>query len=142
MQLVIGGAFAGKRDIVRKKHKEFSWVSSYHNDLLSNWDLKWQSGTTLVLEGWERWVKQQLKKEVEDAVIRVEFSRLFQCFLEEERLRNDCIVLIMLEVGRGIVPIEEDERRFRDLAGWILQDAAKMAEEVQYVWHGMAKRLK
>jgi adenosylcobinamide kinase/adenosylcobinamide-phosphate guanylyltransferase len=142
MQLIIGGAFAGKRDIVRKKHKELSWVSSYHNDLLSDWNQKWRGGTTLVVEGWEKWIKGQLKQEAEDAVIRAEFGRLFQCFLEEERLRSDEIVLIMLEVGRGIVPIEEDERRFRDLAGWILQDAAKMAEEVQYVWHGMSKRLK
>ncbi|MGM0836405.1 MAG: bifunctional adenosylcobinamide kinase/adenosylcobinamide-phosphate guanylyltransferase [Bacillota bacterium] len=142
MQLVIGGAFAGKRDIVRKKHEEFSWISSYYNDLLSDWDQKWRGGTTLVLEGWERWIEDQMKKEAVDAVIRAEFSKFFQSFLEEERLRNDSIVLIMLEVGRGIVPIDKDERRFRDLAGWILQDAAKMAEEVQYVWHGIAKRLK
>ncbi|MGD6830782.1 bifunctional adenosylcobinamide kinase/adenosylcobinamide-phosphate guanylyltransferase [Sutcliffiella halmapala] len=142
MQLVIGGAFAGKRNIVREKDKEFSWVSSYYNDLLSDWDKKWRGGTTLVLEGWERWIEDQMKKEAGDAVIRAEFSKFFQSFLEEERVRNDGIVLIMLEVGRGIVPIDKEERRFRDLAGWILQDAVKLAEEVQYVWHGIAKRLK
>jgi adenosylcobinamide kinase/adenosylcobinamide-phosphate guanylyltransferase len=142
MQLIIGGAFAGKREIVRKKHKEFSWISAYQNDLLSDWNQKWRGGTTLVLEGWEKWIKFQMKQEAGDAVIRAEFNMFFQSFLEEEHLRNDEIVLIMLEVGRGIVPIEKDERRFRDLAGWILQDAAKMAEEIQYVWHGMSKRLK
>lgn len=142
MQLFIGGAFSGKRKIVKEKIVENCWLSSYQGDLLEAWKVKWKKNSTLVLEGWEKWLSSRIKLEESDERIRNEFQSILQLLKEEELKRADEIVLIMLEVGRGIVPISKDERRLRDLAGWILQDATELADEVNYVWHGLSKRLK
>ncbi|UOK56224.1 bifunctional adenosylcobinamide kinase/adenosylcobinamide-phosphate guanylyltransferase [Bacillus sp. OVS6] len=48
----------------------------------------------------------------------------------------------MLETGKGIVPISAEERRMRDLLGWIQQDAAALCNDVYHVWHGMARKIK
>ncbi|WP_404457521.1 bifunctional adenosylcobinamide kinase/adenosylcobinamide-phosphate guanylyltransferase [Sutcliffiella horikoshii] len=143
MQLIIGGAFSGKRSTVRTLHsEELSWVSAYDEHSMTDWKSQWESDTSLVLEGWEQWIMNALPLEQDDDSIRQFFYSFLLESKEEERKRGKGIVLIMLEMGRGIVPVEKQERRLRDLAGWFSQDAAKLADEVYYVWHGMNEQLK
>ena len=142
MQLVIGGAFAGKRKIVREKYERCSWTSAYMGDSLFDWKMKWENDTTLVVEGWEKWISNELTNGKSMNDIRRDCSHLLQGFDLEEKKRNMPIVLVMLEVGRGIVPIQKKDRMLRDLMGWIAQDAVKMSDEVVYVWNGLSKRLK
>ncbi|MCM3439484.1 bifunctional adenosylcobinamide kinase/adenosylcobinamide-phosphate guanylyltransferase [Metabacillus halosaccharovorans] len=142
MQLVLGGAFAGKRKIVKEKQQTFSWVSSYEDGIIWDWKSVWLSDTTLVLEGWEKWILQEIKNNESNNQIRHKFKDLFHCFLEEENQRNSDIIIIMLEMGKGIVPLEKEERRLRDIAGRVAQDAAKLSSQVEYVWNGLSKKLK
>ncbi|WP_404441900.1 bifunctional adenosylcobinamide kinase/adenosylcobinamide-phosphate guanylyltransferase [Sutcliffiella horikoshii] len=143
MQLIIGGAFSGKRSTVRALHsEELSWVSAYDERSLNDWKLQWESDTSLVLEGWEKWIMKALLSEQNDDTIRQFFYLFFSELKEEEQKRGEEIILIMLELGRGIVPIDKQERRLRDIAGWVSQDAAKLADEVYYVWHGLNEQLK
>jgi adenosylcobinamide kinase/adenosylcobinamide-phosphate guanylyltransferase len=142
MQLVIGGAFSGKRKIVRERNPKCNWLSAYNCDRVSEWEASWEKGSSLVLEGWERWVADELEKNENSHEIRKSLQSFFQLLKEEERKRENEIVLIMLEIGRGIVPLQKDERTLRDLAGWIAQDAAQVADEVHYVWNGLAKKMK
>ena len=142
MQLILGGSFAGKRHVVKEKHQAYSWVTSYNNEELWDWKSRWLKDTTLVLEGWENWILQELQNNDSNDEIRDIFYEVFHCLLEEEKKRNNMIVLIMLDMGKGIVPLEKNERRLRDIAGWIAQDAAKLSEQVEYVWNGLSKRLK
>lgn len=142
MQLVLGGAFTGKRKVVKEKHQAISWLSSYHKGELWDWKSKWSKDTTLVLEGWEKWILHEVRNNESNDEIRDKFKRLFHSFVQEEKKRNSSIVLIMLEIGKGIVPLEREERRLRDIAGWIAQDAAQLSEQVEIVWNGLSKRLK
>lgn len=142
MQLVIGGAFSGKRKVVKRRNETCSWVSAYEGDRIVDWITKWEKGSTLVMEGWEKWIAAELKDREHNDEIRNQFNTLFQSLLKEEQNRNEKIVLIMLEVGKGIVPLQKDDRRLRDLAGWIAQDAAHFSTEVDLVWNGLSKRLK
>jgi adenosylcobinamide kinase / adenosylcobinamide-phosphate guanylyltransferase len=142
MQLVIGGAFSGKRKLVKERNRPYSWVSAYEGDQLSDWETKWLDDTTLVLEGWEKWISSELMVSDSNDEIRHRFKALFQVLLEEEKKRNHKLVLVMLEVGKGIVPLHKEDRRLRDLAGWIAQDAAKLSDEVHFVWNGLSKRLR
>lgn len=142
MQLVIGGAFSGKRKIVKGRIRTYSWVSAYEGDIVEDWETKWVEGTTLVIEGFEQWIASRLKKNEVNDDIRKEFNALFHTLIEEEENRNSNIVLIMLDIGKGIVPIEKDVRRLRDIAGWIGQDAAHLSDRVDYVWNGLSKRIK
>lgn len=142
MLLVVGGAFSGKRKIVKERLNHCHWISAYNNDPWESWSEKWEDGTNLVLEGWEKWIEKEMDsgKSLEEVVI------IFQTFIKtvtrEEPCRNTKLVFIMLEMGRGIVPITKKDRELRDASGWILQEAAKQADEVLYVWHGLAKQIK
>ncbi|WP_339146131.1 MULTISPECIES: bifunctional adenosylcobinamide kinase/adenosylcobinamide-phosphate guanylyltransferase [unclassified Sutcliffiella] len=143
MQLIIGGAFSGKRNTVRVLHsRELSWISAYYDHNLNDWKSHWEKDTALVLEGWEQWITDAIQLEQDDDSIRQSFNSSLLELREEEAKRGKEIVLIMLEMGRGIVPVAKQERRLRDIAGWISQDAAKLADEVYYVWHGMNEQLK
>ncbi|WP_423798106.1 bifunctional adenosylcobinamide kinase/adenosylcobinamide-phosphate guanylyltransferase [Neobacillus sp. SAB-20_R2A] len=142
MQLVIGGAFSGKRKVVKANHRTCSWVSAYEGDMVGDWEAKWENGSTLVMEGWEKWIASELQNGENNDEIRWGFRTILKTLLQEEENRKNKIVLIMLEVGKGIVPLQKDERRLRDLAGWIAQDAASVSDEVDFVWNGLVKRVK
>jgi adenosylcobinamide kinase/adenosylcobinamide-phosphate guanylyltransferase len=142
MQLVVGGAYAGKRKIVRQKVDRISWVSSYTGDSLENWKSEWSDDTSLVLEGWERWLAEDLKQGMLLDQVREKYSSMLLTIRAEEHRRKSNVLFIMLEMGRGIVPMNEEERKLRDVSGWLLQDASEHAEEVTYVWHGLSQTLK
>ena len=55
---------------------------------------------------------------------------------------NAALIIIATDVGRGVVPMEPEQRRLRDLNGWFTQDATAQAEEVWYVRHGLVMALK
>jgi adenosylcobinamide kinase/adenosylcobinamide-phosphate guanylyltransferase len=52
------------------------------------------------------------------------------------------IVLVTNELGMGIVPDNALARRFRDLAGWLNQDVARVAGQVALVVSGIAVTIK
>jgi adenosylcobinamide kinase / adenosylcobinamide-phosphate guanylyltransferase len=148
MQLVTGGAFSGKRRIVKELYKEnpqeLSWLSSYNDEILDNWADVWQPGTALILEGWENWLREDIRcgeGSQMDRLRRKYHKHLTDLMREEER-NGGKACLIMLEMGKGIVPAESEDRALRDLHGWLQQDAAKLSSEVYYVWHGLSRRLK
>jgi adenosylcobinamide kinase/adenosylcobinamide-phosphate guanylyltransferase len=142
MLLVVGGAYAGKRSIVRQRVHSYTWLSAYNEDSWEDWNMKWNKNTTLVVEGWEKWIEVALKQDLALDMIRDRFGMFLRTLAIEEKERKDEVVLIMLEIGRGIVPINAEERKVRDVAGWLLQDAAKQAVEVIYVWHGLSQAIK
>lgn len=46
-------------------------------------------------------------------------------------------VLILQEMGQGLVPMDAEDRRVRDENGRIAQRAVKEAVKAEYVWHGL-----
>lgn len=52
------------------------------------------------------------------------------------------LVIVTNELGMGIVPDNELARRFRDLAGWLNQDVAALADEAVLVVSGIPLHLK
>jgi len=144
MQLIIGGAYSGKRKIVKDQYDGLglSWVSSYEDISIDSWKDRWQQDTHLVLEGWENWLREDVRSSTFLKALRERYNQMFRSFMKEETSRKKQVILIMVEMGKGIVPIEEENRRIRDLAGWIQQDAVSLSEEVHYVWHGLSQRVK
>jgi adenosylcobinamide kinase/adenosylcobinamide-phosphate guanylyltransferase len=56
--------------------------------------------------------------------------------------RTAHVVLVTNEVGCGVVPETELGRMFRDLQGWLNQDAARLADEVHLVVAGIPLAIK
>ncbi|WP_231597611.1 bifunctional adenosylcobinamide kinase/adenosylcobinamide-phosphate guanylyltransferase [Bacillus sp. SA1-12] len=139
---MVGGAYSGKRKIIRDQCGEISWHSAYHNDLLPDWKIKFSSSSMLVLEGWEDWIKKDLYLYSTIDEVKEHFYQQIDEICELEKMHEKPVIFIMLEMGRGIVPLKEEERSIRDISGWVLQYAAKKAESVQYCWHGLVRTIK
>lgn len=138
VHLIIGGACSGKRKFVKSKWNDAAWVSSYEGQQLSHTLGVNNSKTPLVLEGFENWIMKEIKLKRDHYDIRESYRLHLKNLLDLDRE----VIIIMLEIGRGIVPISEQERKLRDVLGWIQQDTAALCEEVYYLWHGMAKKMK
>lgn len=133
MQVVIGGTYSGKRQFVRDNWSSFQLISAYEQKDINEPVIE----ANVVYEGFEIWVGQLL----ESGKTNQEIIEWFKQWLHSLDHREN-IVLIMLEIGKGIVPMEERNRRLRDVVGWIQQEAVKQADNVTYIWHGLAKTMK
>lgn len=133
MHVIIGGAYSGKRQYVRNLWPSFELISAYE-EKDSN---EKATGKTVVYEGFEIWVKQLIERGKTNDEI-VDWFRKWLASLGN--LENT--VLIMLEIGKGIVPMDEQDRRLRDVVGWIQQEAVKKANTVTGIWHGLAMQMK
>jgi adenosylcobinamide kinase / adenosylcobinamide-phosphate guanylyltransferase len=142
LQLVVGGAYSGKRKLVREQYDEITWHSAYDEDQLTNWKVKFTSSSMLVLEGWEKWIQHELSSNSTLDEVRVSFYGLIDEICELEKMHGKRVIFIILEMGRGIVPMNEEDRNLRDVSGWILQYATNKADTVQYCWHGLSKTIK
>lgn len=133
MHVVIGGAYSGKRQFVRENWESIQLISAYEK---KHWD---ESVTEAVVayEGFEVWVGQLL----DNGKSNDEIINWFKQWLNE-LANQDNVILIMLEIGKGIVPMEEKNRRLRDIVGWIQQEAVRQADKVTSIWHGLAKTMK
>ncbi|MBM7602990.1 adenosylcobinamide kinase/adenosylcobinamide-phosphate guanylyltransferase [Metabacillus crassostreae] len=142
MQLVVGGAYSGKRKTVKNSGENLIWHSAYNEDPFDTWQKSCQTSSIVVMEGWEKWVEEQLilGKTIDE--VRSFFIDEIEKLCEAEKSSQFSFYFIMLEMGRGIVPMLEKNRNIRDVCGWILQYAANKAEEVYYCWHGLSQKIK
>lgn len=148
MLVVLGGAYAGKRAYVRDLGQRQNWISAYEQQQVEGWSHKWEPGCSLVMEGWDQWIFNELNDQMHAATIdpivyRSKYKHLLaNLFAEEQRRMDDQVILIILEAGKGVVPLSLEERACRDVLGWFAQDAVSVAQEVIYVWHGLHRVMK
>lgn len=142
MQLFIGGACAGKRDAVSERFPTARWHRLGAGTPLDGWRATANPATPLVVSGWTAWLEAALADEPDDDRLRERLAAALEALAVAEREGDSTMVLILDEMGRGIVPMAASARRLRDLAGWLAQDAAARAEAVWYVRHGLVKSLK
>lgn len=140
MRLFIGGACAGKRDLVTSRFPAAAW-SRVDDVGIEGRGHELRPGTVRVMTGWTTWLASALAVEPDDDRLRARLVAALETLREAEREGRGEVVLILPEVGRGIVPMDPAQRRLRDLVGWLGQDAAARADEVWYVRHGLARRL-
>ncbi|MGR3765994.1 bifunctional adenosylcobinamide kinase/adenosylcobinamide-phosphate guanylyltransferase [Rossellomorea sp. NS-SX7] len=141
MQFVTGGAFNGKSQWVRETNKQkLEWVNLSEECTLPQPD---PSQNTVVLEGLEYLILNEVRKEKEMNSIRSEFHSLFETWMDwEGALTPRNVIWVGSDIGRGIVPIDSTERKWRDLTGWVYQDLVKLADSVYEIWFGLPQRLK
>ncbi|MFY0990817.1 bifunctional adenosylcobinamide kinase/adenosylcobinamide-phosphate guanylyltransferase [Halomonas sp. C05BenzN] len=141
MQLFIGGACAGKRDAVDRRFPAASWHRLAPGRPLADWRRQAPPGAVRVVTGWLDWLEAALEASADDETLRQQLAAELDALCVDERRFGTPVVVILPEVGRGIVPMAPGDRRLRDLAGWLCQDAAARAERVWYVRHGLVQRL-
>lgn len=125
MRVFIGGAHNGKRDYVRNLLKDEERTIQWFDGVLPNFE-----NEEVVVAGLEKWLAQCGLNE-EEAIQRV-----------MNAVTNRKVILILTDIGRGIVPIDAEQRDLRDVCGRLYQKLIGEAEEVTQIWYGIAHQLK
>ena len=126
MQIFIGGAHNGKRTYV----KELLKAQAKSNIPWMEGALPSPSDEPVVIAGLEKWLLNcQLSEE--EAIQQVMAA-----------LKNREVILILTDIGRGIVPMEAKQRQVRDTCGRLYQRLVEEADEVTHIWYGIPKKVK
>jgi adenosylcobinamide kinase/adenosylcobinamide-phosphate guanylyltransferase len=117
------------------------WLSAYGNDQLPV-DLAIKDHDLLVMEGIELWLKT-LTAQFELNECREFFNKCLDHWVAWEKgnsIRQ--LVVIGTDITKGIVPLEKENRVWRDLTGWAYQDIAAKSDRVDVIWYGLSKTMK
>lgn len=125
MHIYIGGAANGKTAYVQKQLAESGQVVTWYEATLPP-----PGEDAIVVRHLHEWLLQF--DGTEEAAIA----------LWKARLANRPVILILTDIGRGIVPMAAKDRAFRDACGRLYQALIAEAEEVTQIWYGIAKQLK
>ena len=130
--LVVGGRYQGKTEWVRQQfntYQEISGEQLWQEIKKMEWKEKEPSGGICILQFHEV-LRQWMAKKCFDSEKVKEF------------LRHTSWVIVADEIGCGVVPMEKEERLWRETTGRVLCAAAKEADEVYRVYCGIPQRIK
>ncbi|PWW20064.1 adenosylcobinamide kinase /adenosylcobinamide-phosphate guanylyltransferase [Cytobacillus oceanisediminis] len=142
MHFVTGGAFNGKsrwvRNFYQLENVPCQWVSAYKGETVTD---SHKNGL-VVMEGIEVWIRDWLK-ESGDNEVRTRWQNHLREWLdwEKEDIHRE-IILIGTDITKGIVPMEAEDRKWRDITGWAYQDTAVLSDRVDLIWYGISRKIK
>src|SRR5690625_2198220 len=126
MHFVTGGAYNGKANWVKQHYGIESennetnvWISAYENVPLSESLLKYNK-KVIVLEGIEQWILQLIEYNDETTYLR-KIETLFNSWKNWSEESAHKLIIIGTDIPKGIVPIEQKQRMWRDLTGFLYQ---------------------
>lgn len=130
MELIIGGRFQGKFDLVQNE-KNFAETEIFQGGKEE------YTGLTgvLLLNNLDLWVKRLM----EDGKTDEEIFAIVEDFVTAQ---SEDLIVICAEVGSGLVPMERADRRFRENVGSICQNLVKKSTKVTRVFCGIPTVLK
>ena len=128
MHIVFGGAYNGKRQYVLAQLANESY-EEYSGEIPS------EACKTVIISNFEQLVmKYRQMDELEVAQTIVGQIKALS--------KQVTVICICNDIGRGIVPMDRDERFIRDACGRVYQALFKEAESIVRIWYGLAERIK
>lgn len=146
MHFVTGGAFNGKKEWVKNYYQSrysnsFPIFSAYKEPITLS-DVNQTNNEVIIIEGLEQWVKTELDERSPDQTRAFFKDEIRRWISWEKQHPNRKFILIGTDITKGIVPMAMEDRLWRDVTGWVFQDAVKQADRVDVVWYGLNQRLK
>lgn len=146
MHFVVGGAFNGKAKWVKQHYEQskLDWRSAYHPSFQKERfaDVSTFTDCT-VLEGVEQYVNAYLSLQQNADKLREMFNEQVKAWHHwENELEERNLIIIGNDLSKGIVPVNQEDRLWRDVTGWCYQDLTAQADRVDLIWYGIARRLK
>ncbi len=145
MHFVTGGAFHGKKKWVIEAYQlnksNCYWFNGYQEsrnycDLLTN-----INRDIVVIEGIEQVITEIIKTET--IPVHATFQIwLLQLLNWEQSSPERKIIMIGTDIGKGVVPIEKEQRLIRDEVGRCFQELSQQATQVSLIWYGLRQLLK
>lgn len=131
MILIIGGFAQGKLHYVKQRYVH---CEDGREATVLDGTLELPAGTgplQVIVNHLHHYIREQLRQGTDPEV-------MIENFCKEH---PDCI-LICDEIGNGIVPMEAEERTYRERTGRILEQLAAQADEVVRVVCGIGQKIK
>lgn len=135
MQVIIGGAYNGKRKFVKEKLLNNSSTNIHffegeipRNKMFSKEDI-------VVIGNFEKIILQNAH--LEEELIAEEVFNLIKQLNQQAQL-----ICICTDIGRGVVPLLKEERKLRDTCGRLYQRLFSESESIIRVWYGIPQVLK
>jgi len=132
MHVFIGGAYNGKHEYVRRwlQEKELIDVEWYIGQLPHE-----PTSKTVVVSGLENIIKPFLEQD--EISLSTNIAEQLQLLDKKHQ-----IIIIATEMGRGIVPIDQQDRQLRDTLGRLYQQLFAVSDHVTRIWYGLAEEVK
>ncbi|KMM36720.1 bifunctional adenosylcobinamide kinase/adenosylcobinamide-phosphate guanylyltransferase [Guptibacillus hwajinpoensis] len=144
MHFVTGGAYNGKAKWVKTFYgitENHCWKSGFNEKKIPLDDRRLY-GDVVVFEGVEHWIKE-LTSDADLLECREIWQSLLSIWHAWENEREErTVVIIGTDLSKGIVPMEKEDRDWRDLTGWAYQDLTAVADRVDVIWYGLNQQLK
>jgi adenosylcobinamide kinase / adenosylcobinamide-phosphate guanylyltransferase len=144
MHFIIGGAFNGKRAWVKNTYSVYKnkhWVSAYDNHSIPINLIEFE-GDVVILEGVEIWLKDLTAKYDVNRSREIWANCLEKWLSWEQEEIHRKLIIIGTDITKGIVPIDAENRQWRDVTGWAFQDTAAKSEQVDVIWYGLNQTIK
>lgn len=142
MHFITGGAFNGKRAWIKEKYGlNGTWFSAYRDHQLKA-DIIQIESNLLVLEGIEIWLKELTKNYDSYRCLEIWNTTLNHWLTWEKADVSRNLVVVGNDITKGIVPMEKENRVWRDVTGWAYQDLAAKADKVDIIWYGLNQTIK
>ncbi|MBD1378704.1 bifunctional adenosylcobinamide kinase/adenosylcobinamide-phosphate guanylyltransferase [Metabacillus arenae] len=141
MHFVTGGAFNGKRKWVINHYQigsvtlNYTWISAYEQENEQQFEGTDQFKNTTIIEGMELFIRNY-SNNFEMTVMLDEWLKW------EEKSADRKLVIIGTDVSKGIVPLQQENRNWRDDVGRFYQLLASKADKVDVIWYGIPTSLK
>lgn len=96
----------------------------------------------LILEGIQVWLRELTKSYDSDRCRDIWDTTINHWLLWEKADSNRKLVVIGNDITKGIVPMEKENRLWRDVTGWAFQDLAAKADRIDIIWYGLNQTIK
>lgn len=135
MQVVIGGAYNGKRKYVENQLANIPPEKCYFYEGMIPKSDSFMKDDVIIISDFERIIENDLDLD--------ELQIAIKLFEEIQRLDLQAnVICICTDIGRGIVPIKKEDRKLRDACGRLYQQLFAHSESVIRIWYGIPKQLK
>lgn len=139
MKLIIGGAYQGKLAYAKEAyHRQDGWIDGR---TCSEEELYVCGG----IFDFHEFVRRMLRGEIKETFDGTDLTKLeswAETFAAQLLENNPEIVIVMNELGYGVVPMDKEERLWREAVGRLGTALAAQAEEVVRIVCGIGMRLK
>lgn len=134
MRVVIGGAHNGKRNFVKKYLHQVN-VNNYFLFEGEIPEFDFTNDDTIVIANFEKLVLEYGHLR-EDEIVAILIGKV----MDLDAKTN--VICICTDIGRGIVPLDKNERKLRDTCGRLYQALFSQSEHVLRIWYGIPQVLK
>lgn len=131
MILIVGGAWQGKLDFARELAGKKNAVYELCQVAEGSTDSFEAALDCRIIHGFHEYVRRVLKE-----------NKSVEAFIEKIQAQNPEVIITSNELGCGIVPVDREDREWRETSGRASVRLAKSSDQVYRLVCGIASRIK